>query len=197
MQHIVYRPAFDVKAITTGYTCNCCGKHEDRGEDPYSVDENFHHFSFEGGYYSKYPGDMNRVSFDLCGACLKAFVESFKVPAEHIWLMGSTYEDAPILVKHSETLETYYWFSNNNVIGKDPDGKDLSWDGDDLEGAPKKGIYRHSKGKLYDVLGAVWIQDPGEWGVLYRALYEDSQVWVRPLEMFLIPGRFTCLEDSV
>ena len=34
------------------------------------------------GYFSNKFGDMTRVRFDICEACLKEFVESFKIPAE-------------------------------------------------------------------------------------------------------------------
>ena len=47
------------------------------------------------------------------------------------------------------------------------------------------GRYRHYKGMLYDVLGTVRHSETLEPMTLYRALYGEHGLWVRPAAMFL------------
>ena len=46
------------------------------------------------------------------------------------------------------------------------------------------GVYRHYKGNYYQVLGQATHSESGEAVVVYRCLYGDHSVWVRPLKMF-------------
>lgn len=46
------------------------------------------------------------------------------------------------------------------------------------------GIYRHYKGKDYLVLGTAHHSETREPLVVYRCLYGDYSLWVRPLAMF-------------
>lgn len=48
----------------------------------------------------------------------------------------------------------------------------------------KPGRYRHYKGKDYEVIGVATHSETGEKLVVYRCLYGDYDLWVRPLEMF-------------
>lgn len=48
----------------------------------------------------------------------------------------------------------------------------------------KPGIYRHYKGKDYLVLGTAHHSETREPLVVYRCLYGDYSLWVRPLAMF-------------
>lgn len=46
------------------------------------------------------------------------------------------------------------------------------------------GRYRHYKGNLYDVVGTVRHSETLEPMTLYRALYGEQGLWVRPAAMF-------------
>ncbi|MDB5850289.1 MAG: hypothetical protein JWP29_4041 [Rhodoferax sp.] len=46
------------------------------------------------------------------------------------------------------------------------------------------GRYRHYKGGLYDVVGTVRHSETLEPMTLYRALYGEQGLWVRPAAMF-------------
>jgi hypothetical protein len=57
----------------------------------------------------------------------------------------------------------------------------------------KPGTYRHYKGNLYEVLGIARHSETDDQLVVYRALYGDAGLWVRPLAMFqetvIVDGR--------
>ncbi len=48
----------------------------------------------------------------------------------------------------------------------------------------KLGKYRHFKGNEYEVLGVAKNSETLEETVVYRALYGDKELWVRPLSMW-------------
>lgn len=52
-----------------------------------------------------------------------------------------------------------------------------------LPAAPP-GRYRHYKGNEYEVIGVVRHSETLEALVLYRPLYNDTGLWVRPYSMF-------------
>ena len=67
-----------------------------------------------------------------------------------------------------------------------------------------KGRYRHFKGKEYEVIGVARDSETERPMVVYRALYGDFGLWVRPLAMFVEPvsrdgyegPRFARVEDD-
>ena len=50
---------------------------------------------------------------------------------------------------------------------------------------PQPGQYRHYKGGLYEVVGIALHSETQEELVVYRALYGEGGLWVRPRLMFL------------
>lgn len=48
----------------------------------------------------------------------------------------------------------------------------------------KLGKYRHFKGGEYELLGTVTHSETMETMVLYRALYGENGLWVRPIAMW-------------
>ena len=48
----------------------------------------------------------------------------------------------------------------------------------------KKGKYRHFKGNEYEVIGVAKHSETLEEMVVYRALYGEGGLWVRPAEMW-------------
>lgn len=49
----------------------------------------------------------------------------------------------------------------------------------------KKGIYEHYKGMRYQVLEVARHSETLEEYVVYKALYGEHSIWIRPLTMFL------------
>ncbi|WHZ17003.1 MAG: hypothetical protein OJF52_003854 [Nitrospira sp.] len=68
----------------------------------------------------------------------------------------------------------------------------------------KPGRYRHYKGKDYEVLGVARHSETEEEYVVYRQLYGEGGLWIRPMGMFLesvsvsgaVVPRFQLLEEG-
>lgn len=48
----------------------------------------------------------------------------------------------------------------------------------------KKGIYEHYKGNRYELLGIANHSETLEKMVIYKALYGENELWVRPISMW-------------
>ena len=67
----------------------------------------------------------------------------------------------------------------------------------------KTGIYRHYKNKLYEVTDVATHSESLEQLVVYKPLYGEGKLWVRPLDMFeeevtvdgILVKRFTFVEN--
>lgn len=53
------------------------------------------------------------------------------------------------------------------------------------QSGPEPGRYRHYKGGEYQVVGTARHSETDELLVVYRCLYDNDSLWVRPLGMFL------------
>lgn len=53
-----------------------------------------------------------------------------------------------------------------------------------MTGPIRPGKYRHFKGGEYEVIGVARHSETDEYLVVYRPLYGDEGLWVRPLTMF-------------
>ncbi|WP_211618690.1 DUF1653 domain-containing protein [Pseudidiomarina aestuarii] len=49
----------------------------------------------------------------------------------------------------------------------------------------QRGKYKHYKGNHYEVIDVVRHSETEEWLVLYRPLYGERALWVRPFDMFV------------
>ena len=47
------------------------------------------------------------------------------------------------------------------------------------------GIYKHYKGNLYEVIGVAQHSETEEMMAVYKTLFGDFSLWVRPLAMFM------------
>ena len=57
----------------------------------------------------------------------------------------------------------------------------------DSKNYPRKGIYRHYKGNKYELIHIANHSETLEKMVVYKALYGDGDIWVRPLYMWSEP----------
>jgi hypothetical protein len=54
-----------------------------------------------------------------------------------------------------------------------------------MENEIRKGIYKHFKGNEYEVIDVGTHSETLEPYVVYRALYGEEKLWIRPAHMFL------------
>ena len=69
----------------------------------------------------------------------------------------------------------------------------------------ENGLYQHYKGNMYEVYMTVQHSETEEWMVVYKALYGEQGMWVRPYDMFtetvevngVMVERFKKVDDAV
>ena len=76
-----------------------------------------------------------------------------------------------------EAKALYDAYFNSEAVFEEPEKRELSIGH----------VYRHFKGGLYRVEGVAKHSETLEEYVVYRKLYDDHSLWIRPKEMFLSP----------
>lgn len=182
--HTVTRHKVSIEEVVTALQCNVCGVVETVAEHnrlPYDM----HIIRLSGGWGDDFPGDLETITFVVHGKCLQAWCDTFKVPVESRHSMGSV---PPIPATHSETGEAmimqWGWLRKASEEHRDLEIEDpYTLPHTDL--LPNPGVYEHFKGNLYQVFDHGWdVNEPHEAYVVYRALYGDSKVFVRPARMW-------------
>ncbi len=86
-------------------------------------------------------------------------------------------------IKTLKTI-TFTQASTHGYVPYERDSYTLNFDPENPNGVFKKGIYRHFKGKEYKVLDVALDCETLEEKVVYRALYGEQKLWVRPKDEF-------------
>lgn len=62
----------------------------------------------------------------------------------------------------------------------------------------KPGLYRHYKGKMYQVLEVARHSETLDWYVVYRCLYPNdlAELWIRPASMFVETVRIDGIDQA-
>jgi hypothetical protein len=176
-----------VELVPVAIRCNACGKERtaaEHGEHEYTEDMQV--IELGGGWGDRYPGDMETISFVACGDCLRKWTSTFVVEPESQSAVGHP-PPLPTTATHSETGETWvigdYWAYPEGTDFVEPDDDYPSCA--DIVDIPGDGVYEHFKGRRYEVLKCV-VANPKapEVLVMYRALYGESKVFVRPATMW-------------
>ena len=66
------------------------------------------------------------------------------------------------------------------------------FDPENPRGEVKKGVYQHYKGNKYEVIDLAYDSETMEEVVIYKALYGEGKIWVRPKYMFLEDVEVCC-----
>ena len=183
-----HRMKVSVEAVPVAIQCNVCGRTRTVAEHgKYDFHHDMHEAELGGGWGDEYPADLHTLTFVTCGDCLKALTATFKVPPDY---MSGTHQGPPKLrAVHSETgaqwvVDGLWAYPEGTEFVEPSEDED---DGEDVEvpDLPSPGVYEHFKGKHYEVLKCVLTNpEAPEVLVVYRALYGDSTVFVRPVKMW-------------
>lgn len=174
----------ETEALLVAVSCNKCGQRHVLQEPGGSFPDDLHIIELSGGWGDRFPSDLCVLRIIVCSDCLKSWCDSFTIPADYRWTgpgsLGNPYE-----ATHSETHEAFIiergWA---RPAGSDLPSEPYSWSYDEGDDFPRPGIYRHFKGNHYEIVEHVKLVGTNEPMVVYRALYGESRVWVRPVWMW-------------
>jgi hypothetical protein len=179
IQHIVEER---IEEHVAGVACNVCGRFLDlHREEKTSID-------LQGGDHSTYPGDLWHVSFDVCDACMKAWVATFVIKPPVVSHTSAVAMHAITGVLYDVPLGCFgLWifsceelFEGRMRTGVALDALVEKWErlyGDMADATPEWGtVWRHEKtGNKYIVLGCGFTSDE-VMHVHYRRLYDKPVV---------------------
>lgn len=182
----VSRVHVDVRLIPVSIQCNVCGHVRtvaEHGAHEFMAD--MHRITLAGSWGDGFPMDGQTIQFVTCGGCLETWTQTFAVPVDSGHDFAPPLDSTAVPVIHSETGEAWRVWGDWTY----PEGVDFTWPDDDGDiggdNIPVPGVWEHYKGLHYEVLRVVRnYQNPDEALVYYRALYGDSQDFVRPLAMW-------------
>lgn len=208
-QRTVRRVQVKVVDEVTDLICNQCGASHALGNHDSPLMNNIHLFTAGGGFGTEFPGDMEQVEFALCATCLKALVDGFKVKAP---VTGGMWSQDYKAMHTEHDLEEWVisggwahphgsspWPAGTPQTKEESRARqalamqreeDYSRLCDEGLGWPNHKLYRHFKSSggsdhLYEIVEVyVFDLETHEPLVVYRALYGDSAMYVRPLAMW-------------
>lgn len=182
----VPREVITIRHKLVALVCNCCGKVSGEGHEGLM---GFHVIRLQGGYGDHFPGDMENLEIVVCEECLKAWVGTFKHPDVCDGSSGLGPGPDPIYeCKHSEDLSPMRaeWpFLYPEGVTESEIEEPTDEEMEELECPDAGTVWSHFKGNRYLVLyGVVYHALTGEPFVIYQGLYEDGDIWARPLIMW-------------
>lgn len=89
------------------------------------------------------------------------------------------------MIRCIDTFATYDQLLSNAAQAVGLEAFPQSFGGSQIMTTIPTGRYRHYKGKEYEVIGVARHSETEEELVVYRTLYGNFDLWVRPLAMFL------------
>lgn len=182
----ITRAVLEVRELSLEVQCNKCGrslKLREDGQPGSDEEQEFHDFLVSGGYASRFPEDLTTIKWVMCADCLKVLVESFSVPPDIL-----SYRNQEPSIKAADTNTGLPVEILSGMVyprGQVPEEPEM-WPYEvvaevDAVEWPPLGVFRHYKGGLYTTVGSCLRADTKEPLVLYRELYGESRLWVRPL----------------
>jgi hypothetical protein len=175
-----FRPKLVVVRREVEVACNGCPNVASKETDPASFYA-YRTFEIAGGWYGpKSAPDGTVVRFDLCPDCIDGLVSRLLTPAEEIRSMTVP----PVVVKHAETGDLLVverdWLRalDEELPEEEPEPYDPR--------APLC-VWEDIEGKLYDVLGIVTRVGTNDLWVVYRPLFDRSELLTMSVEQFIEP----------
>lgn len=177
-----FRPTAGVIAEVTVSTCDACGKSQEETTPPTgAARRDMHRINLSGGYGDHFPMDGEELALVVCGPCLQAWVNTFSTPVK----TSSPWRDAEIIEATHTEADAVVLLQGTSATFKEPcPSYRVAASTPRKLRFPSLGVYQHFKGSFYEVVGNATLEDPWEELVVYRALYGDSPVFVRPLKMW-------------